>query len=93
MFTPVQITEGNQKIQGIGLAPMAVLPLQQHRGIGTLLVKSGLQILQDKGYPFVLVLGHPGYYPRFGFQPASGFNIKSQWEGVPDEAFFNTCPG
>jgi putative acetyltransferase len=43
--------------------------------------------LQDKGCPFVIVLGYPDYYPRFGFQPASRFNIKSQWEGVPDEAF------
>ncbi len=86
MFTPVLIK--NDKVtQGMGLAPMAVSPSQQRRGIGTLLIKSGLQILQDKGCPFVIVLGHPDYYPRFGFQPASRFNIKSQWEGVPDEAF------
>ena len=86
MFTPVLIKNG-KVIQGMGLAPMAVLPSQQRRGIGTLLIQSGLQSLQDKGCPFVIVLGHPDYYRRFGFQPASGFNIKSQWEGVPDEAF------
>jgi putative acetyltransferase len=86
MFTPVLIKNGKE-IQGMGLAPMAVLPSRQRRGLGTLLVKTGLQILQDKGCPFVIVLGHPDYYPRFGFQPASRFNIKSQWEGVPDEAF------
>jgi putative acetyltransferase len=86
MFTPVLIKNGKE-IQGMGLAPMAVLPSRQRRGLGTLLVNKGLQILQDKGCPFVIVLGHPDYYPRFGFQPASRFNIKSQWEGVPDEAF------
>lgn len=86
LFTPVLI-KNDKVIQGMGLAPMAVLPSQQRRGIGTLLIKSGLQILQDKGCPFVIVLGYPDYYPRFGFQPASRFNIKSQWEGVPDEAF------
>jgi putative acetyltransferase len=86
MFTPVLIKNGKE-VQGMGLAPMSVLPARQRRGIGTQLVKSGLQILRKKGCPFVIVLGHPAYYPRFGFQPASRFNIKSQWEGVPDEAF------
>jgi putative acetyltransferase len=86
MFTPVLI-KNDTVIQGMGLAPMAVLPSRQRRGIGTLLVKSGLQILKKKGCPFVIVLGHPDYYPRFGFQPASGVNIKSQWDGVPDAAF------
>ena len=86
MFTPVLI-KNDKNIQGMGLAPMAVLPERQHQGIGTQLVKSGLQILKEKGCPFVIVLGHPEYYPRFGFQPASRLNIKSQWEGVPDAAF------
>ncbi len=86
MFTPVRI-ENDTVIQGMGLAPMAVLPSRQRRGIGMLLIKTGLQILAGKGCPFVIVLGHPDYYPRFGFQPASRFNIKSQWDDVPDEAF------
>jgi putative acetyltransferase len=86
MFTPVLVKNGKE-IQGMGLAPMAVLPSRQRQGIGTLLVQSGLQILQEKSCPFVIVLGHPDYYPRFGFQPASRLNIRSQWEGVPDDAF------
>ena len=87
MFTPVVVTDGKQKTEGMGLAPMAVLPSRQRQGIGTQLVDSGLRILKEKGCPFVIVLGHPEYYPRFGFQAASGCNIKTQWDGVPDEAF------
>ena len=87
MYTSVLVTGGKQKAQGMGLAPMAVLPSRQRQGIGTMLVKYSLQILREKKYPFVLVLGNPDYYPRFGFQPASRFNIRSGWEGIPDEAF------
>jgi len=86
LFTPVLIKNGIET-QGMGLAPMSILPSMQRKGIGTQLVKAGLKIMQEKGCPFVIVLGHPGYYPRFGFQPASRFNIRSQWDGVPDEAF------
>jgi len=86
MFTPVRI-ENHKTVQGMGLAPMAVIPSKQRRGIGKLLVKTGLKILQEKGCPFVIVLGHPEYYPRFDFQPASRLTIKSQWDDVPDEAF------
>lgn len=46
-----------------------------------------VEILKEQGCPFVVVLGHPEYYSKFGFEPASVYNIKSQWEGVPDEAF------
>ena len=87
MFTPVVVTDGKQKTEGMGLAPMAVLPSRQRQGIGTQLVDSGLQILKEKGCPFVIVLGHPEYYPRFGFQAASGCNIRTQWDDVPDDAF------
>ena len=87
MFTPVVVTDGKQKTEGMGLAPIAVLPSRQRQGIGSLLIKDGLNILHKKGCPFVIVLGHPEYYPRFGFQAASGCNIRTQWDGVPDEAF------
>jgi len=71
----------------MGLAPIAVLPKFQNQGIGTELVRKGLEILQEKLCLFVIVLGHPDYYPRFGFERASDYRLKSQWEGVPDEAF------
>jgi putative acetyltransferase len=47
----------------------------------------GLEILRKQGCPFLIVLGHPEFYPRFGFDRASRHGFRSQWEGVPDEAF------
>ena len=66
---------------------MAVLPDYQRKGVGTALVKHGLGTLRNQGCPYVVVLGHPDYYPRFGFEPASRYGFNSQWEGIPDEAF------
>ena len=87
LFSPATVEGGEGVVTGMGLAPMAVLPEHQRQGIGTKLAESGLAILRDRGCPFVIVLGHPEYYPRFGFTPASSHGVKSQWEGVPDEAF------
>ena len=70
----------------LGLAPMAVAPEYQQQGIGSALVRSGLEHCRAAGYKAVIVLGHPRYYPRFGFVPASHFNIRSQYD-APDEAF------
>jgi putative acetyltransferase len=87
LFSPALIEGDGKTMQGMGLAPMAVLPEFQRRGIGSLLVQEGLEILTNRSCPFVIVLGHPEYYPRFGFERASLYGIRCQWEGVPDEAF------
>jgi putative acetyltransferase len=71
----------------MGLAPMAVASIRQRQGIGTQLVERGLAILREQACPFVVVVGHPAYYPRFGFTPASAHGLDSQWPGMPDEAF------
>ena len=87
LFTPAVIEDTTQRIKGVGLAPMAVMPDRQKQGIGSSLVERGLEILRKQGCPFIVVLGHPEYYPRFGFELASKYGLVSQWEGVPDEAF------
>ena len=87
MFSPVTIEAQEGVIEGMGLAPMAVLPELQNQGIGSKLLKEGLRIIRNTSCPFVIVLGHEKYYPRFGFKRASKYGLKSQWEGVPDDAF------
>jgi putative acetyltransferase len=87
LFSPATIQTDRGALRGMGLAPMAVLPGRQRQGIGSALVAGGLEILRHRSCPFVIVLGHPEYYPRFGFERASLYGLKSQWDGVPDEAF------
>lgn len=71
---------------GAALGPMAVLPEYQRRGVGSQLVEAGNRKLKDAGCPFIVVVGHPKYYPRFGFRPASLHGITCEWD-VPDDAF------
>ena len=87
LFTPVVVESSGHRIVGMGLAPMAVLPDRQRSGIGSQLVTRGLDALRDRRCPFVVVVGHPEYYPRFGFEPASRHGLTSQWDGIPDAAF------
>jgi putative acetyltransferase len=89
LFSPASIGgEGaTPPLAGMGLAPMAVLPERQGQGIGSLLIHNGIKMLRERGCPYIIVLGYPEYYPRFGFERASRFGIHSQWSEVPDEAF------
>ncbi|WP_455376593.1 GNAT family N-acetyltransferase [Kaarinaea lacus] len=86
-FSPVTVVSGDTEIKGMALGPMAVLPGFQKQGIGSALIKEGIEILKNKGCPFVIVLGHEDYYPRFGFEVASNYGLYPEWEGIPDEAF------
>lgn len=85
MFSPVTL-DAYSGLKLMGLAPMAVAPTRQRSGIGTLLVKAGLERCGALGIGAVVLLGHPDYYPRFGFRPASRWGIKSEYD-APDEAF------
>ncbi|KUL51446.1 transferase [Streptomyces sp. NRRL F-4489] len=69
----------------LALAPCAVLPDHQRQGAGTAAVRAALAAARERGESLVVVLGHPGYYPRFGFAPASRFGIRAPFD-VPDEA-------
>ncbi|HEY5790098.1 MAG TPA: N-acetyltransferase [Gammaproteobacteria bacterium] len=86
-FSPVALVTPDRVLQGVGLAPMAVLPAWQRQGVGTALVREGLRRLRERHCPFVVVIGHPDFYPRFGFDRCSRYGIRCPWPEVPDEAF------
>lgn len=85
LFSPVTLS-GHPALHLMGLAPMAVLPEAQHTGIGSALVHAGLSECRQLGCGAVVVLGHPDYYPRFGFHPAARCGISCEYD-VPEEAF------
>jgi predicted N-acetyltransferase YhbS len=86
LFFPVNIINGNTQTPSLSLAPMAVDPEYQNRGIGSRLVEEGLEKAKASGFTSVVVLGHRTFYPRFGFVPASTWSITSPWD-IPDDAF------
>jgi predicted N-acetyltransferase YhbS len=86
LLSKVQI-EGNDPACGLlALGPVAVLPEWQRQGYGGQLIRSGLERAASLGYSGVVLVGHPTYYPRFGFRPASGFGLRLPFS-VPDEVF------
>ena len=82
MFSP--LTVGT--VVGAALGPMAVVPAWQRRSIGSQLVTRGVGRLRDRGCPFIVVIGHPEFYPRFGFRSATAYGLTCKWD-VPAEAF------
>jgi putative acetyltransferase len=84
LFSPVTLDGGDAGI--LGLAPMAVWPERQRQGIGSALVRAGLDVAGQRGAAAVVVVGHPAFYPRFGFVPASRFGLRCEYD-VPDDVF------
>ncbi len=77
-FSPVRIEGNNEPTRGLGLAPVAVRPEYQRQGIGTRLIHEGLSACKQTGFSFVVVLGEPVYYHRFGFEPASRWGLNNE---------------
>jgi len=94
LFSPVTIESGNTRFGALGLGPMAILPSYQRKGIGSQLVRVGLEECHRLGHEIVVVLGHPDYYPRFGFVMAKPKGIECEFE-VPEEAWMilEMCEG
>ncbi|HEY9699557.1 MAG TPA: N-acetyltransferase [Trichocoleus sp.] len=86
LFSKITIETVTHPVSALALAPLAVTPLQQKQGIGSQLIQVGLAQCHALGQAIVIVLGHPHYYKRFGFEPASRYGIQAPFE-VPDEAF------
>ncbi len=82
MFSPLSVGD----LVGAGLGPMAVIPSHQRQGIGSRLVRAGIERLKSAGCPFVVVIGHPSFYPRFGFQLAAAYGLTCEWD-VPADVF------
>jgi len=82
LYSPAEIGH----VIGAGLAPVGVLPERQRQGIGSRLIEEGTRRLKAAGCPFIVVLGHADYYPRFGFRPARPLGITCEWD-VPDDVF------
>ena len=87
LFTKIKIVDSNQnEFESLALAPMAVSPKYQKKGIGGKLINKGLDIATKLNFKSVIVLGHEYYYPKFGFVPTTKWEIKAPYE-VPVNAF------
>jgi putative acetyltransferase len=86
LFSLVTVQSNETELTGVGLAPLAVAPEFRNRGVGSSLVKNGLDCCREAGHSFAVVLGRSHYYTRFGFTRASRFGIRSEYE-VADENF------
>jgi predicted N-acetyltransferase YhbS len=85
LFFPVTISANGSAIETISLGPMSVLPEFQKKGVGGALIINGMKKAEKMGYKSIVVLGHPGYYPKFGFSRSSLWRIKAPFD-APDEA-------
>ena len=87
LLTKINIKHNKENLnESLALAPMAVRPEWQKRGIGGQLIRQGLKVAEELGFKSVIVLGHEHYYPKFGFEPADKWNIKAPFE-VPSHVF------
>jgi putative acetyltransferase len=84
LFSRMHIDTASGPVPAVALAPVAVLPEHQRNGIGQRLITNGLDMLRVRGERIVIVLGHPSYYPRFGFSTEKASLLKSPF---PREAF------
>jgi putative acetyltransferase len=86
LFTEVAIEDAEPCPRALGLAPLAVLSEFQRRGIGSALMHSSLERCRKMGHDAIVVVGHPEYYPKFGFLPASRYGLRCEYE-VPEDVF------
>lgn len=86
LFTKINIVGNGNSAESLALAPISVLPELQRKGVGSILIKEGLNLAKKLGYKSVIVLGHEEYYPRFGFSPTNKWGIKPPFN-IPEKFF------
>ncbi|WP_421774152.1 GNAT family N-acetyltransferase [Gracilimonas sp.] len=84
LFTRILIKSEQQKWESLALAPVTVLPEYQGKGIGGRLIEAGHEAAREEGFASVVLVGHAGYYPRFGYRPCADFGITLPFE-IPSE--------
>lgn len=84
LFSPVEIDNGGSGIRVVGLAPVAVLPEYQRKGVGSRLIRAGLEACREAAYDAVVLLGEPSYYSKFGFRRARDYDLSNEY-GVDHE--------
>lgn len=92
-FSPVTLASGAIRAAGAGLAPLAVVAAHRRRGIAADLVRAGLDACRCAGFDWVVVLGEPRYYRRFGFRPAATFGLHDEYGGGDAFAALELRPG
>ena len=93
LFTPVTLDPPHPGWMGLGLGPIAVRPEYQGQGVGSRLMDIGLEICRSNGVDFVVLLGDPGYYLRFGFIPAREFGLSSEYGDLDEFQARELKPG
>ncbi|MBN1369736.1 MAG: N-acetyltransferase [Dehalococcoidaceae bacterium] len=86
LFSPVRIEPDGAGFNSVTLTPLAVLPEYQRRGIGSMLVREGMEKIRSLGHDIIFLVGHPEYYPRLGFTQAKPKGFRCEFD-VPDEAW------
>lgn len=81
LFSRLPIITNSGVVEALSLAPMAVLPSHQQQGIGSKLVEAGLEACRKQGHKIAVVLGHPEFYPRFGFSAKIAQHLESPFGG------------
>ena len=84
LFTKAHLANAKDEVSTVILAPLAIVPEAQKKGIGGKLIKRGLKALSRSGVVLVFVLGHPQYYPRHGFEPAWCLGFEAPYP-IPDD--------
>jgi putative acetyltransferase len=92
-FSPVEIQTSSSPSKGLGLAPVAVAPAYQRQGVGSAMIRAGLERCKEMQARYVVVLGEPAYYQRFGFRAAHLRGIRNEYQAQEEFMIMELVPG